>query len=179
MDLKLDEIRPLTRISEGRAKQLKEACVWALDHCSHPNGVPLRIENSGASEHRNITWLDEDIDIPSIRLSYNQDDATEYGAEAVALLLSVKEFGCDAVERSMTKTGIDYWLGTVGEDENKPFNRTRRLEISGIMRESSSNKVSSRLTDKIKQTYPTDFHSPVYVVIVEFSNPYATVHLKK
>jgi len=47
------------------------------------------------------------------------------------------------------------------------------------MKETASNKVSTRMKEKLKQTKPTDQTFLVYVVVVEFSQPYATMVLKK
>jgi len=177
--LDLDQIQDVVKVSDGKARHLKETCLWALDQCNHSVGVSLRVDQDHGSSTWLIQWDDKNINIAAIRRSYNQDDATQFGAEAVALLISIKITEFDAVERSMTKSGIDYWLGYSSDGPDKPFQRASRLEISGIFEESKTNKVSSRVKSKTAQTHPTDLFSPAYVVVVEFSTPYATVHLKK
>jgi hypothetical protein len=177
--LRLDEIQMRIQISEGKAKSLKEACIWSLWFCEHENGVMLNVIDAKGSAIYPISWLEDQIEAEALKRSYNQDDAKEFGAEAVALLLSIERTGYDAVERSSTGTGIDYWLGFKNRDPNEPFHRAGRLEMSGIMKETPRNKVSTRVNIKLEQTKPTDHTFPVYVIVVEFSQPYATIELKK
>jgi hypothetical protein len=180
--LQLDEIQLRVQISEGKAKHLKEACIWSLWFCKHLNGVALGVADTleGSQKTRyQIKWLEDGLDAEVLKRSYNKDDATQFGAEAVALLLSVEHTEYDAVERAMTGTGIDYWLGHKDRNPNEPFHRASRLEISGIMEETPDNKVSRRVGEKLKQTKPTDHLFSVYVVVVEFSQPYATIVLKQ
>jgi hypothetical protein len=124
-----------------------------------------------------VTWRDDEIDEDAIVRSYNKDDATEAGAEAIAFLVSIDRTPFTAVERAITTTGIDYWLG-YKENPNNPFERAGRLEVSGILVENPTNKVSTRVTKKLKQTEPTDHTFPVHIIVVEFSEPYATMVLK-
>lgn len=176
--LQLDQIQDIAQVSEGKALRLLEACVWCLLFCSHSNGAALKVlENNQASFYA-LIWPENQVDIEAIGRSYNQDDAIEDGAEAVALLLSMERTKYTAVERASTKTGIDYWLGFRNRNPNEPFHRAGRLEISGIMNENPRNKVSTRVSEKLEQTKPTDAISPVHVIVVEFSKPYATMVLK-
>jgi hypothetical protein len=61
-------------------------------------------------------------------------EASEYGAYGVAITLALELTETAQVERSAKGTGIDYWLGD-GRDERGIFQRTARLEVSGILRE--------------------------------------------
>jgi hypothetical protein len=177
--LRLDDLQFLAQISEGKAKHLKDACIWALLFCEHTNGVKIRVVSDNVTVYHNINWLENHIDVEALNRGYNQDDAAEFGAEAIAILLSMVRTEYDTIERSSTATGIDYWLGFKNRRPNEPFHRAGRLEISGIMKETSSNKVSARVKEKLKQTKLTDHTFPVYVIVVEFSQPYATMVLKK
>jgi len=84
----------------------------------------------------------------------------------------------EAVERASTTTGIDYWLG-YKDNLNNPFERAGRLEVSGILKETVNNTVKMRIQRKLSQTLPTDHMFRVYVVVVEFGKPYATMVMKK
>ncbi len=176
--LRLDDLQTLAQVTEGKAKHLREASIWALLFCEHSNGVKIRVLDGGNQVFYVMNWREENLDLDALSRSYNQDDATEFGAEAIAILLCIERTSYDAVERSSTTTGIDYWLGFKDRSPNEPFHRAGRLEISGIMRENQSNKVSTRVKEKLRQTKPTDRTFPVYVVVVEFSQPYATMVLK-
>ncbi len=177
--LELDEIQARVRISEGKAKQLKEACIWALWFCGHSNGVRLSVVEAGASASYPINWAEDQLDAEAVRRSYNQDDATEYGAEALALLLAIQRTEYDAVERSVTSSGIDYWLGFKDGNSAQPFQRASRLEISGIMKETAGNRVSARVKQKLEKANLSAHSFPVYVTVVEFGQPYALLALRK
>lgn len=176
--LRLDDLQSLAQISEGKAKDIKDACIWALWFCNHSNGVTMKVMDGSDEFFYILSWVEDSIDAEALKRSYNEDDAKEFGAEAVAILLSMNRTDYDAIERSMTTTGIDYWLGFKRRSPNEPFHKAGRLEISGMI-ESPSNKVSRRVKEKLAQTKPTDHTFPVYVIVVEFSQPYATMVLKK
>lgn len=176
--LQLDRIQDVVQVSEGKALRLMETCVLCLLDNDHANGVPLEVLDSSESVFYAVVWPESRVNVEAIRRSYNQDDAIEDGAEAIALLLSIERTTYTSVERASTKTGIDYWLGFRNSDPNSPFHRAGRLEISGIMSENPRNKVGTRVNVKLNQTKPTDNTFPVYVVVVEFSKPYATMVLK-
>jgi hypothetical protein len=174
----LHEIRTIAQISEGKALRMMESCIWCWLACDHTNGSLLRVRHGKFSDEYSVAWPDSSIDREAIGRSYNQDDATEDGAEAIALLLSIERTEYTAVERASTTTGIDYWLGHKNAPLNLPFQRAGRLEISGILRESASNTIATRLKGKVSQTKPTDSTFPVYVIVVEFGQPIATMVLK-
>ena len=105
-------------------------------------------------------------------------EATQYGATAIAVLLAKKETGYAVIERSAKGTGIDYWLGH--EAEGPPFQNKARLEVSGILSvEGSVNDVeravAKRVREKLKQTQPSSGSLPAYVVVVEFWKPLGEV----
>src|SRR6266498_1250705 len=160
--LNLDSIQSLVQVSEGKAIQLMETCIWCLSHCDHSNGIRLKVIDREEPYSYIVTWPDERIDMEAVRRSYNRDDAIGDGAEAMAFLISVERTFYTAVERAVTRTGIDYWLGFKERNPNEPFHRAGRLEISGIMTENPSNSVSSRIKEKLRQTIPTDHTFPVY-----------------
>lgn len=170
----LSLIKEHAHLSSGKAKMLMETCVWSLWHCNHKNGVKLTLDYEDQHYLYSVVWPDNEIDQDAIMCSYNQNDATEYGAEAIAILMSLDRTEYNSVNRAITSTGIDYWLGHRNKNPNNPFEKSARLEISGIIAETSSNSVDRRLKEKLHQTYPThDTGLPVFVVIVEFSNPKA------
>ena len=172
--LYLNRIQEITQVSVGKAKQLMETCVWCLAASSHMNGVSMRTIEENCSDLYILSWPDEEIDLEATQRSFNIDDATEYGAEAIALLISIDRTEYTAVQRAIKTTGIDYWLG-YKDNLNNPFKQAGRLEISGIFKETEMNPVSARVKRKLKQTLPTAHTFPVYVIIVEFGEPYATM----
>jgi hypothetical protein len=175
--LYLDKIQDVTRVSEGKAKKLMEACVWCMVSSGHSSEVILEVIDAAEIFSYLISWPPH-LDLEAINRSLNQDDATEEGAEAIALLVALDRTEFEAVERASTTTGIDYWLG-YKDNLNNPFERAGRLEVSGILNETVNNTVKMRIQRKLSQTLPTDHLFRVYVVVVEFGKPYATMVMKK
>jgi hypothetical protein len=74
-------------LTNNKAAMLKEACIWCLSKCEHRNGVQIAFDVCDDSGCCNIRWSN-DVDLNSILRAYNSDDAIEFGAEAIALLLN-------------------------------------------------------------------------------------------
>lgn len=173
-DLILDSlgtgVPALTRI---KAAMLKEACIWCLKQCEHENGVQITCTICDDDVCYSIKWT-SDVDVDDIFRAYNIDDAVEYGAEALSLLLIRKKTDFTAIRRAVRPSGIDYWLGFKKEDKTSLFSMAdARLEISGILREKGSNTLKNRIKRKLKQTQASDHVFPVFVTIIEFSDPKA------
>lgn len=97
-------------------------------------------------------------------------EASEYGAYALALTVAVKLTGIPYIERSAKGTGVDYWLSQ-RIDEHGLFQRAARLEVSGIL-EGDETAISARLNKKLRQTERSDETLlPAYVAIIEFALP--------
>jgi hypothetical protein len=102
------------------------------------------------------------------RTSNDDEEATHYGAYAVAFIVASKELGIKAFERSKKGTGIDYWLGS---KKDLLFQNKMRLEVSGI-RNGDNNQIQTRFNTKMNQSKKSDTSSiPAFIVIVEFSQP--------
>jgi hypothetical protein len=98
-------------------------------------------------------------------------EAVEYGAYAVAIIVSVEITRFSRVERcAQSGTGIDFWL-TSATDDHGIFQHSARLEVSGILK-GGSNAVEARLKQKNNKTERSDETTlPAYVAIVEFGSP--------
>jgi hypothetical protein len=98
-----------------------------------------------------------------------------------ALLLIRERTDYTAIHRSIQSTGIDYWLGYKANADNQIFSRKdARLEVSGILKQSPTNRPSYRAKAKNNQTKQSDetFIFPVYVIVVEFSRPMADMECR-
>ena len=96
------------------------------------------------------------------------DENTEEGACGIALLLLMNLTEHTVVRRSRKGTGVDYFLGDVNDFL---FQNTVRLEVSGIGK-GTEQEIKKRVKQKKEQTEQSDHLTiPVYVVIVEFSQP--------
>ena len=176
--LNLDSLTSgIPALTEKKAGVHMEACIWCLAECKHLNGVELIVDSENTNAKYRICWPEDAVDIEAIFRAYNQDDGPEQGAEAIAFLLIREQTDYTAIRRSTTKTGIDYWLGYQTKESNQLFTRTSaRLEVSGILRQTTTNKPEYRIKEKIRQSKQSDSTSfPAYIVVVEFSQPLSTV----
>lgn len=143
-----------------------EACVVTLKRQEHSNlGTQLEVKGDYDMQVT-LTW--EDIYNEQINNAWqNQNEATEHGAECIAVLLALNLTDYTVIQRSKKYDGFDYWLGK----SNDPlFQKKARLEISGIY--DNSIEVNRRFKIKLTQTDQSDHVKlPAYVGIVEFSNP--------
>jgi len=95
-------------VTKTQAAQHLEACLICLDHHKHSTGVELAIRKA-VNEIARLYW--DDIVDDHIRRSWRDlQDATEYGATAIAILLVIKYTEYTIIERSTRGTGFDYWL---------------------------------------------------------------------
>jgi hypothetical protein len=176
-ELRLDTLDAgIPALTPKRAGVHMEACVWCLKECGHENGTELKvIDDQNEPCFYKVTWPKSQIDMEAIIRAYNKDDGPEYGAVAIALLLIREKTDFTAIHRAVSRTGIDYWLGYKKSSKNQIFKwENARLEVSGILKQSSTNKVKYRISKKIKQTKQSDHISfPAYVIVVEFSQPIA------
>ena len=176
-ELPLDSIgKDVPALTKNKAAALKESCIWCLCTCEHTSGVQLISTIQNESYQFRVVWNEDETDLEGIYRAYNDDDAIEFGAEGLSILLVKEQTAFTAIERAAKKTGIDYWLGYQNDDPLFLFTeKSARLEISGILRESDSNTVKRRIKLKSKQTEPTDHTFPVYISIVEFFEPKAEI----
>ncbi|GAB1352252.1 hypothetical protein MASR1M12_09830 [Erysipelotrichia bacterium] len=158
-------------LTKTKAAFLREACIWCLLTCDHKNGVELEAAIVKKILPHSIIW-GENEDFSKLKMSYNLDDAIEFGAEAISLLFIQQNTDYKVIQRAVKKTGIDYWLK---KDDSQPLFSMgdARLEISGILKERGSNTVKKRISEKIAQARKGPKVFPVFISVVEFSKPMA------
>lgn len=106
---------------------------------------------------------------------WNEEEyATEQAAYGIALMVIQRLTNFTVVERARRGTGFDYWLGTSTESIETPFQKSVRLEVSGIRR-GDQRQIRSRVKLKLEQVKPTDDLAPAYIAVIEFSQPSAWV----
>ena len=162
-------------VSPSIGAALAEAAGVCLESQGHHHGVEIQARGHIVGDY-SVEW-------PPIteqsRRSWNDDqEATEYGASGIAILLIERETPYSVFERSQKKgTGIDYWLGDASDPK---YRFTARLEVSGI-RSGDSGRIRARVREKSRQTESADLehgNMPVYIVVVEFGAPLAEVLIK-
>jgi hypothetical protein len=158
-------------ISSAYGSFLAEAASHCLHYNDHENPVLLRLTGDVCTP-RTLKWLDLNEGDKSTWADLQE--ATEYGAYGVAIIVVLPLTRTARVERSAKGTGIDYWVGD-RRDGQEMFQRTARLEVSGILT-GDETKIEARLNQKLAQTQRSDTAGvgmPAYVVIVEFGSPEA------
>ena len=162
----------LPAITPSFGKALAEVAGVCLESQGHELLTQITIRGHVSIEHP-LVW--PQVTEQTRRTWNDPDEATEYGATGIAVLLARQELGYLVIERSVKGTGIDYWMGD--ESDALSFERKARLEISGI-RSGSSSAVRDRVRQKLQQTTPSDGSLPAFVIVVEFGTPLAEVQMK-
>lgn len=155
---------------------LSQSALFCLKENHHQSGVVLKLIQTQPKQAR-IVW-DVELDKRAQYSFGDRDEAVEYGATCIAILLGVALTEFPTVSRSCKDGGFDYWLGFPPTDDDLPFQKNARLEISGIFN-GDEKKVNARIERKKRQTNPSDATNlPAIVSVVEFSNPMASLTKK-
>jgi hypothetical protein len=157
----------LPAITPAFGAALAEAGAICLSEQGHQSGVALEVEG-GFSGAFVLLW--PQVTDQMRRCWNDQDYATEQGAYGVALLLIQRLTSFTVVERSRRGTGFDYWLGNLSDSAELPFEKSARLEVSGIRR-GDRRQVRSRVTLKEAHVQASEGLSPAYIAVIEFSQP--------
>jgi len=178
-EFQLGNLINLVRLPSGKASMYIEACIWCFDQNNHENGIELDVSFDKKTFVYPVYWSEDNIEIEKIRNHYNIDDALPFGAEAIAFFVCIAHTKYDSLQRSIRKTGIDYWLGYKNANPNLPFQNSGRLEVSGILKENEKNTVEKRVKEKLRQSSQSESTTlPIYVVVVAFDKPYAKMVVK-
>jgi hypothetical protein len=173
-NLILDKLKDgIPAITSDFGGTLAEAGAICFESANHQNGVELDVtitKNEINKLKCNVYWQDV---TDQMRRCYNDFEVTtEHGAYGVAILLILSLTDYTVVERSRKGTGFDYWLG---KKDDVLFQKSARLEVSGI-REGDINTIKARVNTKLNQIKRSDsLRLPVFIVVVEFSNPLSQV----
>jgi hypothetical protein len=155
------------RLSAAAGRYMADAAALCLGEQGHGREVSLRV--TGEFRARYILHRSEIGD--QVRATYDADEATEFGACGIAILVMRDQSGW-TVQRAFKGSGFDYWLGTI--DAERPFQNMARLEVSGI-RHGNAGRITARMKEKREQVRVGDAALPAYIVVVEFGSPQARV----
>jgi hypothetical protein len=144
-----------------------DCAIASLYRQNHENKILLHIKNDEKEQTLNLVWSTE-INKQLLVSTNDKDVSADYGAMAIALLLTQVLTKYRYFERSHKGTGIDFWLSEKADD----IDFSARLEISGIHQEKGRNLLTTRLSQKIKQALlSADSKLPLYICITEFHKP--------
>ena len=160
------------KLSAAMGQVLAESASVCLYEQGH--GEAVQMEVSGAYR---ATYRVQRLSVTDQMRSTHSDlqDATEWGACGVAILLIDNLTPYTVVERAWKGGGFDYWLGY----KNDPlFQKRARLEVSGILAGGDST-LKARVRQKLSQSDSSDHtNTAAYAVVVEFSKPTARIEIK-
>ncbi len=147
---------------------LAEAAQVCLQNWGHKSGQVLWLKAKSSTEF-SVYWEEMESE-QLLRTWADQQEATEYGATAIAILLVLQMTDFTVVRRSVKGTGFDYWLGKEA-NASLPFQDVIRLEISGIFK-GNEQSIRQRVNKKLKQVSRSDdMGIPVLIIVTEFSQP--------
>lgn len=178
MQINLENLKNgLSTLTSAEGAFLLETALFCLKSNSHNSGISVK-PVVGNGEEFTITWLNE-LDRRAVYSYKDKVEVVEYGATGVAILFALKQTGYNTVERSVRGGGFDYWIGDYYDDNDPPFTKSIRLEISGLFKEPIS-QIKARFSQKKKQISRSDsIGTPKIVFVIEFSQPaFAAEHTK-
>jgi len=167
----------IRNLTAARGAGFCEAAAVSLDRQGHTSGVVISVTGD-FSEEIEVSYP---VVTDKMLKSWTDDrEAADDGASGIAILMMRDLTNLTVVERSVTGTGFDYWLGPEDkEDDELIFQDKVRLEVSGINRGSMAD-VRRRVEQKLTQTGQSDdWGLDAYVVVVEFGKPCSQVMMKK
>ena len=136
------------RLTAAAGPTMAEAATVCLEERGHGREVALQVTGEFAATY----LLQRPVVTEPMRASYDAEEATEFGACGIAILVIRDETGW-TVQRAFKGDGFDYWLGTV--DEARPFQNMARLEISWNTTGDES-RITTRLKEKRAQVRARD-----------------------
>ena len=168
LDLKLLSTGKLG-VSTQFGRMLIEVGSICLESQGHGSGTKLSVQGA-YREQFVLTWPSPD---ERANYTYQDNEATEYGAVGVALLLIGRVKGYTVIEAARTDSGFDYWIEN--ESLHDPIQRKACLEISGI-RCDNTRIIRARIRQEQQQTAQSkDLIHPIFVIVVEFRWPVAEI----
>ena len=161
----------LPAITPAFGAALAEACAVCLTEQAHKPGIELQVEGDWTGSFQ-LFW--PNVTDQMKRCWNDEEYTTEQAAYGIALMVIQRLTNFTVVERARRGTGFDYWLGISAKSTEMPFQKSVRLEVSGIRR-GDRRQIRSRVKLKMEQVKPTDDLAPAYIAIIEFSQPSAWV----
>ena len=161
-------------ISSDAVGFYKENCMISFDHNGHASGVELNVNYLNQNYEFKIVWNGSVTE--QLRRSY-QDLPKVADFAACAIVLSILSELTDfiVIEQSILGTTIDYYLADKNKvDDHLIFNKSARLEVSGILKENENNTVEKRIKAKINRLKPQQDFSD-YIAVIEFSKPWSKI----
>jgi hypothetical protein len=170
----------LESLSESIPVMLPEIAAFHKLNCmicffknGHTSGVSMEVNSLNHKSTFSFSWAGEVSDQLQKSLQ-DENKASDFAACAIALLLIRETSSYTAVEQSVTGTTIDYYLTEQGRFDDLIFNKSARLEVSGILTASPSNSIRNRINEKKRRLKPENGYMDI-IAIVEFGKPQSVI----
>lgn len=165
--LQLDDLKSgIGGLTEAFGTFLVEAAMYCLEENNHRGSAILQVKGD-FEEKFEIIWTDQLTE--EVRNSWHDhNEATEYGATAIAILLIKVLTKFDRFRR--TKGGTDYIISRK-DNLGSQIPDFSYLEISGLWNESKGNTINMRINVKKKQVKRTVVNAPAFIIVTEFGSP--------
>lgn len=161
-------------LGAAAAAYYSEAASVCLSEEGHEDGQEMAVTATKPTSFR-LRWSPP----PSTSVWRDRDEAAEYGAYCIALLLVPRLTEHAYLERSFKGTGFDFWLGPKGS-KAPLFQEKKRLEVSGT-RSKRSGAARGRVSTKLRQVdrSPEELRGlEAIIVVVDFVPPHSKFILK-
>jgi hypothetical protein len=171
-------------IHEDMVGYYKHSCMVCFHTQGYTSGVKFKVvREEMADTYYQVCWTGEVTNELMRQYAGTSRKLNDYApttrtiddaACAIALLLVRELTEYTAISKARIGTTVDYYLISKKQNIDLLFNEAEaRLEVSGILAETKNNTVMARVKEKRERLAPEDM--PTFIVIVEFSNPYAKV----
>lgn len=149
-------------ISEGVCAAFSEAAEVALARHHEPPTTLFSVTCDGSVTARSLSWMAPTA--VALRAWNNADDTTRDGAYILVIAAVEAELGMVALGRAETRTGADYYVGSLDTDD---LESALRLEVSGV-NAGSGRIIRTRLKQKITQARRGISNLPAMAGVVGF-----------
>jgi hypothetical protein len=158
---------------DGIVEYMGSCAAVCLEKNAHASGVLMLLEGDYSTKFR-LTW--SVLSEKHHRTCADIQEATEFGAYGVAILMVRETTGKTVVQRAAKGPGFDFWVGDE-EDLDLPFQGLTRLEVSGIL-QGNIGSIRARINQKKKQVTPSDDRGPAIIAVVDFGGPLTRMESK-
>lgn len=145
---------------------LLESYMVTMKLSKHKSGVVLSVPGKKKVKFE-LVWKKK-VTKQMERSYRDQGIATEHAAECLGILVAKELTGFEVIERSVKKTGFDYWLG---EKKRSVFQNMAKLECAGRF-DVTGAPLRAVYKDKIEQMRQSK-HLPIpgYAAVTGFADP--------
>ncbi len=164
-------------MTDWYAEECYSALLICLEYHNHKSGTETDLHNLNETlvmlemVKLELVWT-KHIEDDDRRIWGGPSNAAERAGEGMAWLIIHEFTDYTVINRSLKKTGVDFWLGYKEDAEKLVFQEKARVEAKGRTELKSYSKINRVLEKAVEQTEQSDSTNlPAYIVLTEFSRP--------